>query len=160
MKKTELDLEDLLALAYQQASTVLSGSKAELMPVFALEAASGQMFIRGCPFRNDDQKEAMIESIRQEIQKRRIVRYSFLCEAWALNLKKGLNEFHLRPSKDPRRYEVVIALAIDRKMRKIRQWRILRDDNGVCTGLEQDADNGHWDQFESWIANLLNQDEA
>jgi hypothetical protein len=149
--KDEL-LNTMVELGYQHAKRILVGSKAELMPSFVLETEDG-IRVHGCPWRNDSEKELMVEMIRHEIREHKVKRYSFLCEAWALELKNQ-DEFHLRASQDPRRYEVVIALAVSRDGREGRQWRIERNHAGRCTGLTADKDT-LMNRFESWLTDLL-----
>jgi hypothetical protein len=154
MKHKELNIDQMLELARGHAETVLRMGM-QIMPVFALQGPGG-LSIHGCPWKNDEEKEMMGTGIRQEIKRQKISRYSFTCEAWALELKSS-EEFHLRPSKDPRRIEVVIVLAVDRHQRIFRQWKIERDAQGRFTELTPSKQEKG--AFESWMADLLKEDQ-
>jgi hypothetical protein len=124
------------------------------MPIFALESAEG-LTVHGCPWKNDKEKVILGTAVKLECQRRKVFQYSFVCEAWALELA-SVKELHLRPSKDPRRIEVVIAMAVNRQEKKIRQWKIERSEDGICIGLTFDRDHsGGEGRFESWMAELL-----
>jgi hypothetical protein len=129
------------------------GSHRELMPIFALESAEG-LTVHGCPWKNDKEKVILGTAVKLECQRRKVFQYSFVCEAWALELA-SVKELHLRPSKDPRRIEVVLALAVNRQEKKIRQWKIERSEDGICTGLTPSREDGGKGKFESWMAELL-----
>jgi hypothetical protein len=153
MKANKETLETMLEVARQQAELVLVGGKRELMPVFVLVGPGGPS-VHGCPWRNDAEKEIMGNKVRREIKRRKVFQYSFVCEAWAVHLASA-KEFHHRPSEDPRRVEVVIALAVNRQEKKIRQWNIERAEDGTCTGLRLNPSFGDEGQLESWMAELL-----
>jgi hypothetical protein len=151
----DLSLDQLLDLAYAHAKLVLLGqpSSRQIMPVFGLQSPHG-FTVFGAPYKNDEEKERVRRMLRKEIRKRKVYRYSFVSEAWALNV--AADEFHLRASKDPRRIEIVLALAVDRTARKIRSWKIERSEDGICRELTPLHDKN--ETWESWMAELLEEE--
>ena len=136
----KLDLDGLLDLAERQAREVLLKQKHdEILPTFVMAQRDGGLVIAGVQFRNDFEKRLVREKIREIMRSNDTVAYSFLTEGWAVAYPLDA-DMRVRPSENPRRIEVVSALATNVVESKYKQWRMIRDHKGDVSALEFDSE--------------------
>jgi hypothetical protein len=155
MMKKEL-LTKLADMAGEHAKRVLVDlGHQSLMPQWVLVDAKGARII-GTPWRDDQEKEQMIERMRKEMRKRKVTAYSLVVEAWAAVAPPGWKEGEPRmPNwQRPDRREVVVAFATDGKEIAWRQWIIKRDWQDHVRTLEPMPFKGDA-QPTSWMTELL-----
>ena len=162
MKTTSPEfLDQLLDLAEQQARRVLIGTKEQLLPCFALVDKDGATYIVGVPFSNEIQKQLGLAKVKQFAKQYRAVAYSFITEAWMSPEKVAPENVspegsvllrEPRPREHPHRIEVVMAMASNGVVSKMRQWRMVRDYRGRTKALEPEGDI---DEFRSRFDNIL-----
>jgi hypothetical protein len=148
-------LSNLADLAGEHAKRVLVDLGQRLMPQWVLVDAKGAHVI-GTPWRDDREKELMIERMRKEMRKRKVTAYSLVVEAWAAAAPPGWKEGEPRmPNwKRPDRREVVVAFATDGKSIEWRHWAIKRDWQDHVCALEPMPFDGD-PQPTSWMTELL-----
>jgi hypothetical protein len=155
------DLDQLIELAGTQARGVLVElGLPQLVPSWVLINKKGQFNVVTTAWKDDEQKELARKAIRQHMRQHRTTTYSVVFEAWAAHAPSDWNpDEELQPwehaSERPDRWEVVIAIACNRKQSRIKQWKIVRDPfSGKVTDLEPDEaiEPGSWD---GWLAEML-----
>jgi hypothetical protein len=164
MKEPVYDLDDMLQLAADYAEEILlKRHRKSLVPVWLMISRKGKSFIISAGWKNDKEKYAAEYALRKTMRKWDIVAYSMVTEAW-LSVRTPVEGFenltwpNMRPSQDPARKEVVMALATNGKERRWRQWGIVRDYNERIIKLEPQELIS--DQMESWMAELLDKEET
>jgi hypothetical protein len=138
-------LTNLLDAAEAHARGILIGTAEALIPVFMLQDGEDQGYLVATPFVGENAnevahvKDAVAYAVRRMIKAKKIVRYSFLSEAWMTVRPPGWNEaMGPPPSESDDRREVVIAMATDGGDYKLRRWLIKR--NGEqCVDLILDS---------------------
>jgi hypothetical protein len=151
-----MNLTQLVEFAGEHAQRVLIGLNKPLVPAWVMVDAKGKVEIVGTPWRNDIEKTIMVAAMRLGMRKNGIVAYSLVVEAWAASAPPGWKEGdpHVPPAEDPKRREIVVALATDGKETVWRQWVMHRDYNEQVVKLEPEPMKA--EQATSWMAGLLN----
>ena len=155
----KVSLEKLLDLAGDHARAVMIGLQHELLPMWSIIDAKGELLVRATPWQNEHEKHLAEIFIRAEIAKRNAVAYSLVIEAWEAwqplgwdPQKEPLTERN-RPSKRVDRREVVIALAVDKERTVWRKWWTRRDWNDQVVALELAEELPG--EKQSWMADLF-----
>lgn len=134
-----MNLDEMIDLAEQQARTVLLGMREELAPQWLLVKGDGNIEIIATPWHGDEQKYLAVAAMRDVMEKRQVVAYSVLVEAWFAVLSKDeASRPYQRPSERADRRESVVAMAANHwGQSKYRQWEIIRDRRGRCRELQR-----------------------
>jgi hypothetical protein len=138
-------LTNLLDAAEAHARGILIGTAEELIPVFMLQDGADQGYLVATPFVGENAnevthvKDAVAYAVRRMIKAKKIVRYSFLSEAWMIVRSREWQEGDgPTPSEAEDRIEVVMAIATDGVDYQARRWRIKRDGR-TCADLVLDS---------------------
>lgn len=134
------DLSKLLDAAHDQARKILLGKKDEqLCPMWVLVDNQDQWQVIGTPFDGPREKDLVVMLMKQMMEDKNTVAYSFLTEAWFTVLPPGTDvDTAPAPSKSPDRKEMVLALASDDTDTEFRSWHIKRDKRGRVTALPEE----------------------
>lgn len=148
-------LDKLTELAYTHASQILIPTDQELMATFFLLKDNNDFDIYGCPWKNDQDKKAMVAKIGFKIlgEDEPIVAYSLLSECWTSHYKEGEAKRADRPEHDPKRREVVVCATSDGTEHRMQSWQIGRDAKGRCVSLTSQPQDGG--RYESWMLDVV-----
>jgi hypothetical protein len=155
-------LDTLISDAHQYARSVMVGTKKELIPFWAMVGPDRKnvVAVAATPWCDNAEKEAMVAGVKQLMREHGATAYSFVCEAWVSTYKHVPGTPFKRPpgtpmpSQDPRRREMVTAMATDGVAHKFTMWSIRRDKRGRCTALPLEVEEPDAGML-SWLANLL-----
>ena len=150
-----LTVDEMIKCAIAYAHLVLVGKPhAELTPTWLVQNKNETSLI-GTPWRNQNEKEIMVETMRLMFKTRKVESYSFISEAWSatesLDAPTGLT-----PSQREDKREVVIVSAFDRQGGKIQCYEIKRGPDAMVTELALDP-HGPEDNLSGRLYNLLAQ---
>lgn len=139
----DVGLNTLLDRAEKHIRRVLIEDKErELMPMVVM-AKEGELGVAEIPWRNDDEKIAMVEALGAAMREKGIEAYVFMSEAWIALMPCGWSpdqRVPVMPKERPDRKEVVFALACDKDRAVQRSWRIVRGEAGTIVKLEREKD--------------------
>jgi hypothetical protein len=149
-------VETMLVAAESQAKEVIILRQQQLPPTWILVNAENEINIEATPWNDDLGKVLAKVYIKKRMIELKIIAYSFMSECWVANAPKGWQleqPLFTRPSKNPTRWEAVIAFASDGKNKDWRFWNIKRNKSNVAIALER-LDEGIED-MEGWMDNML-----
>jgi hypothetical protein len=138
------ELDRLIEIAIQQAERVLVDKpNAQILPTFVLEKPDNEIGVFATPWTNEREKEITVYALRHVMRETKVLRYSFISEAWMATARPGTE--HLArlpdgemPSQRPDRVEVVIITASDATTIKSAMLRIVRGEGGTVVRLDRD----------------------
>jgi alkylated DNA nucleotide flippase Atl1 len=153
-------LEQLVEMAGTHARAVLTVLNQSVVPTWVLIDDKGKISITATSWTDEREKATCVAMMRARMREEKIVAYSVVAEAWSAVQPKGwkVTDPHVRPSEDPQRVEIVLALATDGKETEWRRWRIERNATGRVVALEPEAIPQ--EQVVGWMANMLKGDPA
>jgi hypothetical protein len=155
METTQI-FADLLQLAGNHARGVMLGLGQPLMPTWVLLGADKSIHIVATPWRDDEEKEAMVKGLRRKMRAEKTLVYSFVMEAWTAQQPKGWkpDQAFVRPAQRPDRREVVLAFATDGHAIEWASWDIKRE---ATTERVIALEAKPWEakEVESWLTKLL-----
>ena len=108
--KSELSLQALFELARNNAARIFR-QDGEIIPIWHAVPAKGEHFLIATPWKNDDEKEATVELLREAFLEHKVQKYAFMVEAWVVEKTDTLDG--PRPSEHPDRREVLRITAED-----------------------------------------------
>lgn len=152
-----MTLSDLLDTVGDVSRKILIGNPgAQTSPTFILNTPNGIEVI-STPWSGQEEKELVTYAMKLHMRNKKCTSYAFACEAWSADYPLGTDQYNIEtmPSLRDDRIEVVIALANDGKKTLWRQWRIMRDEKGVCTDLRLNPFPGDADPTSDRFGNLL-----
>jgi len=126
-----VDLNELLDYAGEFATQQLVGKKA-MVAWCILVDVTGERTPVAVETGNRFENISQFAKVRQLIRDRGAIAYAWVSEAWTSS-EPGIAQ----PSEDPRRQEIVIAMASDGFNSVARQWDIRRDYKGAVVALAQ-----------------------
>jgi hypothetical protein len=147
------DLKALIEGARKQAHRVLIEKRQDqLIPFYHLIVpGEGRDVVIATPCRNEDERVASIAAVAATANMVGAVAALFLSEGWMSVHDMPLTPWHANrllanhppPSEDPKRKEVVFALASDGEQTECARWQIVRDKPGgrIIALVEDDISN-------------------
>jgi hypothetical protein len=106
-----------------------------LAPVIIAYDPGDKAALLGVPFRNDDEKYAMLAAVKVLFAQQRIQRYIALADTWLLELPADVRSDDTRPSEHPNRVEAVIAAWRDGEKRGLEIHTYRRSPMGKVTSF-------------------------
>ena len=113
---TSLLLRSMIEVSSRAIETIFNAT-GEILPMYDIVTANNQQYPFVPPsFRNNQEKDVVIELVRREFKRLRVMRYVFIAEAWTLDRPAITREqaMCLLPSEQPDRIEIVAFTAEDR----------------------------------------------
>lgn len=138
------ELRAMAERAMQFAATVFNPND-PITPMWVLETNDGQHLLVATPFRDDDEKEATAQVIREMVKEKNVIRAAFLSEAWFRTAKTKDEAMNGRVSEQPDAKECLHVFAQDGRNLVSIMRQINRDENGVTLG-EPDVIEGKRDR--------------
>jgi hypothetical protein len=130
-----MTLQSFFEHAAKQAASMFR-EQGELAPLWHAVDRNGQHLVIVTPWKDNDEKQAIIELVRKLFRERGVKHYVFMCEAWSV-ITPDLDEIaphigHL--SKHPDRREILTLHAEDCDGKSIMGWfYILRPEHAPAT---------------------------
>jgi hypothetical protein len=107
-----------------------------LTPIFFACDAEGTIHVMGTPWASPDEKTAALKALKEEFQKRQIIAYVHISEAWIAYVERGDSAaVHGRIADRPDRVEAVVMAATDGTDTRHRVYDIMRDRRGRIVAL-------------------------
>lgn len=145
--KRMLTLDELLKMLGTHAHRLLlEEQETELMPIYHI-VGDDQMVI-GCPWRNDEEKLAILAEIKKVAHEHNATMIGFLCEMWMLRVGPDVDLTTVdSPSQSPERIEAVLAIATDGMETKVKTWLTIRNKPGGTILSLEPQEEGPADKF-------------
>lgn len=106
-----LDSARAIAESLLSFASGVIGAGGEITPMFTIVDAAGKVTVAATPWNDDEEKVALVKTVRAEMRRIGATHYGFVSEAWSISVQPG--DPHIAPSQSDRRVEVVIISAAD-----------------------------------------------
>jgi len=129
------ELQDLFARAAERAAIIFK-ERGELVPMWHAMDAKDEHLVIVTPWRDQDEKYAIVERLRQLFRAQGVKRYAFMCEAWSIFTQdmKEYQRYAGRLGEHPDRREILTIQAEDKHGNQVAGWYyILRPEHAPPT---------------------------
>lgn len=150
-------LKGLAKLAYDTSKSMMEDkAHEELVPIFIILQADGELQIMGTPFYGDESKQAIADMLREKFRAEYVKAYIHVSEAWMLSASPSEGMPTVRPSESERRQEALIIAGQDRDGNFIHQIaHINRDQDNKRTLAPVDKEFSKAERISGRFATLL-----
>lgn len=135
-------LDDLLDTSEKRAKRMI-GTKTECMPEWLLVNQEGKRILIATPWTNREERDIVVATMKASLRAFNCLAYSLDFEAWAspAPMKDSEIDAGYRPSLDPKRKEIFMAIACDGETERTRIWEIIRNEDGSCKDIVLDMES-------------------